>query len=99
MEALKKEGLAKNIGLSNFNEFQLNRVLQEASIVPAIHQIESHPYLTEEPMIAFCKKNNIAVTAYCPLGSKQRMGCVFYDSRRNKGLGDSQRNKGPYYEH
>ena len=74
MEAVQKEGLAKNIGISNFNEYQINRLLKECSIIPAVHQIESHPYLTEEKMIAFCKKYGIAVTAYCPLGSKQRMG-------------------------
>jgi len=74
MEKLKEEGLAKDIGVSNFNEFQLQRILNECTVIPAVHQIECHPYLSEEPMVEFCKEKKIAVTAYCPLGSKQRMG-------------------------
>ena len=73
MVTLKEEGLTKDIGVSNFNEFQLKRIIKECTVVPAVHQIECHPYLSEDPMVKFCKENKIAVTAYCPLGSKQRM--------------------------
>ena len=65
---MKKEGLARDIGVSNFNQYQLTRVMKEASVVPAVNQIESHPYLTQNSLIEFCQKNDIAVTAYSPLG-------------------------------
>jgi aldehyde reductase len=72
MEAVKKAGLAKSIGVSNFNREQLERVLANCEIPPSMNQIECHPYLTQNKMIEFCKSKNIAVTGYSPLGSADR---------------------------
>nr|CAB3220825.1 aldose reductase-like [Phallusia mammillata] len=72
MEKLLDEGLVKNIGVSNFNEFQLGRILKECKVVPANHQIEIQPYLLQEDMVQLCKKNEISLTAYSPLGSRDR---------------------------
>ena len=69
---LQKEGLIKDIGVSNFNEYQISRLIRESSVVPAVNQVELHPYLTQENMVRFCKENKIAVTAYSPLGSPDR---------------------------
>ena len=62
----------RDIGVSNFNEYQLNRVLKESSVVPAVQQIEIHPYFAQNEMIELCKKHGIIVTAYSPLGSPDR---------------------------
>lgn len=69
MEKMKEEGLTKNIGVSNFNQYQLGRVIREGRIKPAVNQIEINPYLTQEGMASFCKKNKVIVTAYAPFGS------------------------------
>jgi len=69
---LQKEGLCKNIGVSNFNEYQINRIMKETQTTPSVHQIELHPYLVQDDMVKYCQDNNIAVTAYSPLGSPDR---------------------------
>ena len=43
MEKLQKQGLAKSIGVSNFNRKNLERILKVATIKPAVNQIEFHP--------------------------------------------------------
>lgn len=70
MEEMVDLGLTKNIGLSNFNEAQIQRILDDCRIPPAVLQIEVHLYMQQPELIEFCKKNDIAVTAYSPLGSK-----------------------------
>ena len=70
LEKLKNEGLVRSIGVSNFNEYQLNRVIKKGPIPPAVNQIEVHPYLTQSKLVEFCQKNGVAVTGYCPLGTK-----------------------------
>lgn len=68
MEKLFTSGLAKNIGVSNFNELQLIRLLKLCDHPPSVIQFECHPFLTQYDLSAFCKKNNIMVIAYGPLG-------------------------------
>ncbi|KAJ4430907.1 hypothetical protein ANN_19499 [Periplaneta americana] len=68
MEKCVKTGLAKSIGLSNFNSKQIDRVLEVATIKPVVNQVECHPFLNQTKLIEFCKKKNIVVTAYSPFG-------------------------------
>lgn len=69
MENCVKEGKVKNIGLSNFNEKQIDRILNNCVIKPVNLQIELHAYCQQKDMIEYCKKNDITVTAYSPLGT------------------------------
>ena len=66
MEELKREGKVKSIGVSNFNEKQLETLVKHADIKPAVNQIESHPLLPNDRLIQFSKKMGVAVTAYSP---------------------------------
>lgn len=70
MEKAHQDGLVKAIGVSNFGIKRLSSLLEKAEIVPAVNQVECHPLLQQNELIDFCKKNNIAVTAYSPLGSQ-----------------------------
>jgi diketogulonate reductase-like aldo/keto reductase len=69
MEALVNMGLAKAIGLSNFNEQQIIEIVTDGTIKPAMLQVEIHPFNQEHELSRFCAEHKIALTAYSPLGS------------------------------
>lgn len=73
MEKAQKDGLVKAIGVSNFGKNNLQHIIDECEIIPAVNQIELHPYLQQKELIEFCKKNMITITAYSPLGSGKHL--------------------------
>jgi 2,5-diketo-D-gluconate reductase A len=68
LERIYSEGRARSIGVSNFNTGHLKRLLDETEVVPAVNQIEAHPYLTQEALLAFDAQHGIAIEAWSPLG-------------------------------
>ena len=68
MEEIYKSGRARAIGVSNFVEFHLDKLLQDAKVVPAVNQVELHPRFSQQPLAAYCEKLGIAVEAWSPLG-------------------------------
>lgn len=72
MEALADQGLCRHIGVSNFSQAKLENLLQGARIAPAVNQVELHPYLQQPDLVAFCQNQGIHLTAYSPLGSRDR---------------------------
>lgn len=64
---LHKEGLARSIGVCNFNISHLQRLLDETGIVPAVNQIELHPYFQQHELREFHAKHGIVTEAWSPL--------------------------------
>lgn len=61
------EGRAKSIGVSNFEIRHLKELETVSNIVPAVNQIEFHPYLYQKELVEYCQSHGIAVQAYAPL--------------------------------
>jgi L-glyceraldehyde reductase len=68
MEALVDEGLVRRIGVSNFTVGHLTPFLPHCRILPAMNQVEMHPYLPQDELVAFCRQHDILLTAYSPFG-------------------------------
>lgn len=70
MEKLVESGKARSIGLSNFNILKTKRVLGVAKIVPAVNQVEIHPYHPQQELFEFSSKHGILLMAHQPLGGR-----------------------------
>lgn len=68
MEKLYKEGYIRAIGVSNFQDYHLKRLMENAEIVPMVNQVECHPLMSQEPLRKFCVDHQIACEAWSPLG-------------------------------
>lgn len=69
MEAVYQKGLAKQIGVCNYNTGLLHDLMSYAKVKPSMLQIESHPYLTQQKLIRLAKSYGLQVTAFSPLGA------------------------------
>ncbi len=69
LEAIQASGRAKSIGVSNYLIPQLEATLKTAKVVPAVNQIEFHPYLQHGDLLEFHRKHGIATEAYGPLSA------------------------------
>lgn len=76
IERLYDEKLIRATGVSNHHQQHLEQLLTTANVAPMVNQIECHPYLTQQPLRAFCAEHNIAVTSWSPLGRSHVLGDV-----------------------
>lgn len=67
MEEIYQSGRSRAIGVSNFMVHHLEDILRESPIVPAVNQVEFHPYLVQPNLLKFCKEHQIQVEAWSPL--------------------------------
>lgn len=72
LEAAVEQKLVRSIGVSNFTVAEVDALREYARIVPACNQIELHPYLQQEELLAYGRKHNIVTVAYSPLGNLKR---------------------------
>jgi diketogulonate reductase-like aldo/keto reductase len=84
LETLLADGKVRAIGVSNFMVDHLTRLLGRASVVPAVNQIEQHPYFAQADVQAFGEQHGILAQAWSPIG-----GITFYrDSGHTSALED-----------
>jgi 2,5-diketo-D-gluconate reductase A len=75
LEEFQRDGRARSIGVSNFQVEHLERLAAECDVVPAVNQIELHPYLLNEEVRAYGESNGIATEAWSPIAQ----GGVLHD--------------------
>ncbi|MFE9427338.1 aldo/keto reductase [Kitasatospora sp. NPDC006697] len=68
LEELLASGRTKAIGVSNFGQAELTHLLETSSVVPALNQVELHPYFPQNELRAFHAEHGIATEAWSPLG-------------------------------
>ena len=68
MEKVYEEGKAKAIGISNFSGRTLGELLKTAKVVPAVNQMQMHPFWPQKELKVLCDAKGIHLTAYSPLG-------------------------------
>ena len=73
LEKLRAEGKARSIGVSNFTIRHLTELLGETKTVPAVNQVEFHPYLYQKDLLDFCAGQGMVVEAYSPLTKGARL--------------------------
>jgi methylglyoxal/glyoxal reductase len=73
MVNLLREGKARAIGVSNFAIDDLKQILNDSGVVPAVNQVEFHPFLYQKDLLSFCRKNGIQLEAYSPLTRGRRL--------------------------
>ena len=73
LEGLQAKGKARSIGVSNFTIGHLTELLAETDTVPAVNQVEFHPYLYQRDLLDFCVAKGIVIEAYSPLTHGKRL--------------------------
>ncbi|KAI9166565.1 Aldehyde reductase 1 [Paramyrothecium foliicola] len=71
MEKVLETGKVRAIGVSNFTKERIEDLLSKTKVVPAVNQIEAHPYLQQPELLDYLKSKNIQLVAYSPLGNNQ----------------------------
>lgn len=74
LETLRADGRARSIGVSNFHTHHLDRLLAETSIVPAVNQVELHPWLQQTEVRAYNAAHGILTEAWSPLARGRAIG-------------------------
>jgi 2,5-diketo-D-gluconate reductase A len=74
LETLRADGRARSIGVSNFHTHHLDRLLAETEIVPAVNQVELHPWLVQTEVRAYNAAHGIRTEAWSPLARGRAVG-------------------------
>jgi len=73
LEKLHKDGKCKAIGVSNFTIRHLKQLMETSEVIPAVNQVEFHPYLYQKELLEFCHSKGIQMEAYSPLTQGKKL--------------------------
>ncbi|WP_243074269.1 aldo/keto reductase [Microbacterium sp. SS28] len=73
MIALREGGLVGSIGVSNFTEQMLTRLIDETGVTPAVNQVELHPYFPQAQLRAFHREHSIRTESWSPLARRSEL--------------------------
>jgi methylglyoxal/glyoxal reductase len=73
MVSLLREQKTRAIGVSNYDIDDLSQLMKSSDVLPAVDQVEFHPFLYQEKLLRFCEKNRIQMEAYSPLTRGMRI--------------------------
>jgi 2,5-diketo-D-gluconate reductase A len=74
LEEFASDGRARSIGVSNFQPAHLERLAKESETVPAVNQVEIHPYFVNDQVRAYGKEHGIATEAWSPIAQGKVLG-------------------------
>src|SRR5438093_206555 len=74
MERAHERGLARSIGVSNFDAAELDAVLAEASVPPVVNQVQFSPFKYRRALLEACEQRDIVLEAYSPLTTGRNLG-------------------------
>jgi 2,5-diketo-D-gluconate reductase A len=74
LEEFRQDGRARSIGVSNFQVAHLERLAAECDVVPAVNQIELHPYFGNSEVDAYGRAHGIATEAWAPIAQGKVLG-------------------------
>jgi diketogulonate reductase-like aldo/keto reductase len=69
----REQGLVRSIGVSNFTEEQLTELIEETGVVPAVNQVELHPYFPQDELRAFHATHGIRTESWSPLAKRSEL--------------------------
>ena len=72
LEKLKKDGICRSIGVSNFSPRHLDEILEICEFIPTVNQIEMNPFLAQKTISEYCRTKNIHITGFCPLARTEK---------------------------
>ncbi|MCA9392013.1 aldo/keto reductase [candidate division WWE3 bacterium] len=73
LEELVRTDECRSIGVSNFTEEHIDELMKGSKIVPAMNQVEFHPFLYQRGLFNYCQQHEIVITAYSPLTAGERL--------------------------
>jgi len=84
LERIREEGRARSIGVANFHTHHLDRLAAESDVVPAVNQVELHPWLPQEEVRRYDREHGIVTEAWSPLARGRVLGDPTLDGLARK---------------
>ncbi len=79
MVKLQQEGLIRSVGVSNFTPAMIDELREVSGVIPAVNQVECHPYLSQIDLLNEMRRRGTVLEAYSPLGGNHSQGAIRTD--------------------